>query len=62
MFSKRLKEFLFWIFLLIVLNIVLNIFVNYLRDFGFDMITIYVMLLLLSFLLYYYQNIIFIVF
>lgn len=62
MFSKRLKEFLFWIFLLIILNIVLNIFVNYLRDFGFDMITIYVMLLLLSFLLYYYQNIIFIVF
>ena len=62
MFSKRLKEFLFWIFLLIILNIVLSIFVNYLRDFGFDMITIYVMLLLLSFLLYYYQNIIFIVF
>ena len=62
MFSKRLKEFLFWIFLLIILNIVLNIFVNYLRDFGFNMITIYVMLLLLSFLLYYYQNIIFIVF
>jgi len=62
MFSKRLKEFLFWVFLLIILNIVLNIFVNYLRDFGFDMITIYVILLLLSFLLYYYKNIIFIVF